>query len=725
MPSSIAGTLVVRIIGDTREFERTSRTLGQRLEVLKRAASAAFAAFAVDSVRSALRFDQAFTRIGALTNTSADSLGQLREQVLALSGETAKSPTELADALYFLSSAGLSAAQVTEALDRTARAAAVGLGQSADIAKIVVNALNAYADSGLTATEVTDTLVAAVREGTAEPEEFASALGRILPIASKAGIEFDELVASLSSLSNIGLDVNEGVTAMRGLLQALEAPGTQAAKTMEAVGISAEEMRRVLADRGLLAALRLLEQRTGGNIDVMRKIVPNIRALTGAFGLTQQEAAKVEQQFRAVQDATGSLDKAFKETAQSASFQVARALQDIRTQGQELGATVLPALADVLGVVSDHFMEVAAAFAIIWTWRKLQSFFFGLAASMEAAKISAGGLAVAMRGLAGSMGGPIGAFVALVAAATAWGLKADEADRKVSELNESLSGLKWQATSTNQAILTLADGTEVYRGEAGRARDIQRENALMAARWIAAAKASTTATGKAAAAFSGLGDQAKAAKGDLHVFARMTQEQFDTWRKQIGDDLRDVSGLLDQLVQDGKVTARELIKSFTQQVNALRDYKSNWETVISRGLPEEFAQQIAEMGLKGAAILDRLAKVNDQKFDKIVAKWRASQSAARGVQNAIGGISSALSRLPTSVGISMNITQTGKTPEMAEGGIVTRPTLALIGERGPEAVVPLRGRRAPVPSRLDVRLHVDRRRFTDQVDVAYSFGGSW
>ena len=31
---------------------------------------------------------------------------------------------------------------------------------------------------------------------------------------------------------------------------------------------------------------------------------------------------------------------------------------------------------------------------------------------------------------------------------------------------------------------------------------------------------------------------------------------------------------------------------------------------------------------------------------------------------------------------------------MAEGGIVNRPTLALIGEAGPEAVVPLSGRNA-------------------------------
>jgi hypothetical protein len=34
-------------------------------------------------------------------------------------------------------------------------------------------------------------------------------------------------------------------------------------------------------------------------------------------------------------------------------------------------------------------------------------------------------------------------------------------------------------------------------------------------------------------------------------------------------------------------------------------------------------------------------------------------------------------------------------PHLAKGGIVTRPTLALIGESGPEAVIPLRGSETP------------------------------
>jgi hypothetical protein len=46
---------------------------------------------------------------------------------------------------------------------------------------------------------------------------------------------------------------------------------------------------------------------------------------------------------------------------------------------------------------------------------------------------------------------------------------------------------------------------------------------------------------------------------------------------------------------------------------------------------------------------------------------------------AIGGVGAAQTALIASQ----------KVPALAEGGVVTKPTLALVGERGPEAVVPL------------------------------------
>ena len=300
----------------------------------------------------ALDFEAAFTKIAAGSNASATEIAKWKEQVKGLAVATGRDPAELADALYYLASAGLKTGQVMDVLEASARGAAAGFGNTSDIARLTANVLNAYAGSGIKAADVTDILAAAVKEGTADTSEYAGAMGKILPIASKAGVGFDEVAASLASLSNIGLDVNEGVTAMRGLLSALEAPTSAAAEAMKKAGISADEMRDVISEQGLLGALRLLEEATGGDIDKMRAIVPNIRALTGVFGLTEQKADKVTASFDRVTDSTGEMDKAFRTTKEGAAFAFQKAIAQLRVAAIDLGEQIIPILVnDVIPAV--------------------------------------------------------------------------------------------------------------------------------------------------------------------------------------------------------------------------------------------------------------------------------------------------------------------------------------------------------------------------------------
>jgi len=331
------------------------------------AAGAGIAVMAAKSIGAAMDFDTAFQRIGAISNASAKDIESWKGEVLSLAGETAKAPKELADALFFLSSAGLDAKQIMPALEASAKAAASGLGETADVANIVASALNAYSDSGLTAAGVTDTLVAAVREGRAEPEEFAGALGRILPIASAVGVTFDQVAGSMAVLSNIGLDVNEAVTAMRGVMQALAAPGTEAAKAMEHLGLSAQDLLDAISEDGIIGALRLLDTAARAStktqadyFGILQDVVPNIRSLTGVLGLTGQAADKVDAIFANVADSTGDTDKAFKTTSEGSAFQIKQALNDIAIAGQKIATDLLPALADLLGVLAE-IADIATA----------------------------------------------------------------------------------------------------------------------------------------------------------------------------------------------------------------------------------------------------------------------------------------------------------------------------------------------------------------------------
>ncbi|MPZ69730.1 MAG: phage tail tape measure protein [Actinobacteria bacterium] len=441
-------------------LSESMRSVGQKMTAvgsrLTRSITLPIVALGGAAVKSAVDFETAFTRIDAVSNATQEQMESWKKSVLSLSGSTARAPEELADALYFLASAGLKADQIIPTLEMSAKAASIGLGQTADIARLTANVLNAYSSEGMTAARATDILIAAVKEGTAEPEEFANALGRILPVAAKAKVSFDQVAGSLAVLSNIGLDVNEGTTAMRGLLQALVAPTTQTKTALDELGISTTELRDRIEKRGVLDALRFLDKAADGNIETLRNIIPNVRALTAVFGLTEQEAQKVTDSFDAVKNSTGELDEAFGKTTKSSAFKFQQLLAKLKKLGIELGNALLPVARDItksLGELADRFSNLSPE--VQGTIIKVA----GLAAALgpvlylvgNVTKL-AGGLtgafkkgALAVRGLTGAIQlmpaalNPAGAAIAVVAAGLLqWKVRSDDVKRAVEEMSDAL-----------------------------------------------------------------------------------------------------------------------------------------------------------------------------------------------------------------------------------------------------------------------------------------------
>ena len=366
----------------TNQAAASATAFGQQTARAFQYAKLGALAFAAVSVKSALDFNQEFTRIAAITNVVDEDIAGLRDTVLELSHETAVAPTELAHALYFLASAGLDSSQVLEALDATAHGAAIGLGEAGDLARITANAMNAFQDQGLTATQVMDTLTAALREGTAEPDEFANALGRVLPIADNAGISFQAVAASLATMSNAGLDVNEGVTALRAILQSLVAPTKQTETAFEQMGLTVTDVVASMKGQGLIATLRMISARakeasgsTGEYNQMMRAAIPNIRGLAGALNLTGQRADKVDQIFTNVLNSTGDMGEAFQTTAESDAFKVKQAMNDIQIAGMQLASATLPLVSSALGFVADNAQLIVNALAALAIVRWVLPFF--------------------------------------------------------------------------------------------------------------------------------------------------------------------------------------------------------------------------------------------------------------------------------------------------------------------------------------------------------------
>jgi hypothetical protein len=103
---------------------------------------------------------------------------------------------------------------------------------------------------------------------------------------------------------------------------------------------------------------------------------------------------------------------------------------------------------------------------------------------------------------------------------------------------------------------------------------------------------------------------------------------------------------------------------------------------------DEHRQQTERLKEETIRRFDEISKEYQKGYDKLVKESKLKHAELKAVesevQNTLRAIESARASIKGSAsGVPANI------PKLAEGGVVTSPTLALIGERGPEAVIPL------------------------------------
>jgi TP901 family phage tail tape measure protein len=363
--SSGLETAVAQSEGSLSGLSKNASSIGK---TLTRSLTLPLLAIGGLAVKTASDFESAFARvvgISTILDKRFNDLGlttdTLRQTLLDMANDPSiiATPTDLANALYFAGSAGLKASQALEVVKLSAQGMSVGMGDAADISKVLIFALTNFADTGLTATKAMDILTAAIQEGTAAPEELAIALGRLLPIAKQAGLSFQTTVAAVASLTNLGVPTRVATTSLRALFSELLAPTAAATKRLNELGLSADDLRNVLSKAGLVGAMQLLLQATHGNEDALHDIIPQIRGFTAFVGLTDQQMRRYRSTLNAVENSQGKFNKVLSIIQQTPGFKFEKALQSLKVAALNLGEALLP----VFTRVSEAITGVATGFS--------------------------------------------------------------------------------------------------------------------------------------------------------------------------------------------------------------------------------------------------------------------------------------------------------------------------------------------------------------------------
>lgn len=284
-----------------------------------------------DAGGAAADFGQKMAEVSTqLDDTSV--LPQLTDQVRDLAREMGGDAVANAQGLYDILSAGVS--DPVAAMERLTVANKLAVGGVTDvtIAAGGLNAvLNSYGEAAGNATDVADAFFVAAREGATSVAELAQNIGGVAPLASQAGVSFDELIASVTSLTNGGVKTAEAFTQVQSILSAVVKPTNEASKLAEELGIQFDVA--AIKSKGLAGFLADVKEKTGGSAEQMAVLFGRIEGLNGALSLTGSQADSFAGTIDALKDKAGAAEKAFKTLSETDAFKIQEfnsALKDVQ-----------------------------------------------------------------------------------------------------------------------------------------------------------------------------------------------------------------------------------------------------------------------------------------------------------------------------------------------------------------------------------------------------------
>jgi len=228
------------------------------------------------------------------------------------------------------------------------------------------------------------------------------------------------------------------------------------------------------------------------------------------------------------------------------------------------------------------------------------------------------------------------------------------------------------------------------------------------------------------------GDAYKAMADNLHAALEKQRTDWQSWHDKITGLIDDMMNPLQRARDNAKISFDEINANLVDNRKFFDEWMNNLTALTNRGFGT-LAQKLYELGPTAAAAVADATKRTDPQLRTMTARFdlagRESVTAfnkpflvneslramgdtgvvwgttfKKGFDYGVNGpITIPMNRLGPSV------------PHLAEGGIVTSPTLALIGESGPEAVVPLGSGGAAGGGPTVIQLVLDGRIVTEVV----------
>ena len=665
-----------------RAMDKSGRKMQQFGKNMSMKVTAPIVALGAVSFNVFKSFEQEMSKVQAVSGATAEEFKALSDNAKELGASTMFSAREVASLQTEFAKLGFRATEITKVTESTLALAQASGSDLARAAEVAGSTLRAF---GLDASEtgrVTDVMAASFSSSALDMETFAESMKFVAPVAKSAGMSIEETSAMLQIMSNAGIKGSQAGTALRRIISEIGASGkptAEALKDLAAQGLNLADAKDEVGRHAQSALLVLAE-----GVD---KIKPLTTELEHSGGAAQQMA-----------DIMGN-------TAFGAGKRLESAMEGLAISVGELVAVAIVPMVEFLAKAAGALnnMSDGAKKAIV--------IIAGIAAAIGPAVFILGSFQRALVAVRT-------ATWLTTAATTAFGVAVQIATSPITLIIAAVAALAagviyvaynfkaFSATAKN-AIASMVNAVipavNLLINSFNRAAEFFGMESIMIEPFEKMEKA-------AVPAFKSIGEVVTEIKGDLGLLEEQTEETKEE-TKALATSMDIVAASTDKAAGATKRMTESLMELTAKPIQILKPQLAPTFQTMRQGfvnttalaiqagnaIKNVFAQSLREAFgelEKGETRFGKFKESMGRMLRDMIIQFTAAAIAAFALAVAvrfalggvagIGGIADIFGTMQSVGGFMPNI------PMLAEGGIVTGPTLAMIGEGAQsEAVIPL------------------------------------
>ena len=332
------------------KFAKAGEKAGKISDKMK-PASVGIVGVGTAATKMSIDFEDSMGKVATIADTTQVPMDDLKKGIMDLSNQSGISSSEIANNVYDAISAGQQTGDAVNFVSNSTKLAKAGFAEAGQSLDLLTTILNSYGMKASEVTKVSDTLIQTQNLGKVTVGELSADMGKVIPTAKSLGVNLSQVASGYAIMTAKGVKSAETTTYMNSMLNELGKNGTVASKALQsATGKSFPEL--IKSGKSVGDVLNGMNTYAKKNKKSLADMFGSAEAGKAALLLSENGGKDFNKMLDQMNKSAGSTDEAFKKVSNTTGEKLKKALNEGKNALIGFGDVISPFVSLIAGFLS-------------------------------------------------------------------------------------------------------------------------------------------------------------------------------------------------------------------------------------------------------------------------------------------------------------------------------------------------------------------------------------